>query len=205
MELEDLKGAWAHYDQKLSENLKFNEKLLQKMNLNHSKREMQKPFIYECIGIAILFILLAYISAFLIRYIHEPKYAIPGFISAVVTFVCLIFGLYRANRFLNIEYYGSSVLTLQKDIARLKKLVLSLRKYEMALYPILVITVLPLLFKTIHNYDIYQNIKLLSIEIALVIGISLPLTLWINKHLYDKKFKNTESLLAELEKFEKEG
>lgn len=204
MELDDLKGAWAHYDKKLTENLKFNEELLRKMNLNNSKREMQKPLIYELIGIAVLFFMIIYVVAYSIRFIEEPKYSIPGFIAAIVGLVYLIFGIYRANRFLNVDYFCSSVLKLQMDITKLKKLVLRLRKYELLLIPILAIPLLPLLFKAIHNIDIYQNFRLLIIEIVLILGIGYPLTFWINKYLYDKKFKNTEKLLEELERFEKE-
>ncbi len=42
-------------------------------------------------------------------------------------------------------------------------------------------------------------------EVVVIIGVSYPATIWINKHLYDRKFKNAERLLEELEKFEKEA
>ena len=47
MELDDLKGAWAQYDKKLSANLKFNEELFKKLNLDKSRREMSGPLNYE--------------------------------------------------------------------------------------------------------------------------------------------------------------
>ena len=43
MELEDLKKAWSEYDKKLSENLKTNNELLKKMNLNNAKSSMDTP------------------------------------------------------------------------------------------------------------------------------------------------------------------
>jgi hypothetical protein len=204
MELDDLKSAWAQYDKKLAVNLKFNEELLRKMNLNSSKKELQKPLINELLSVAVMFILIVYVVASSIRFIDEPKYCIPGFISALLVLVFLLFAIIKANKFLSIDYYGSSVLKLQKDIATLNRLVLRLRKFELVLFPLLVLPLLPLLFKTIHNIDLYQNIRLLSIEIILILGIGFPLTFWINKHMYDKKFKNTERLLQEIEKFESE-
>lgn len=204
MELDDLKSAWAQYDKKLAVNLKFNQELLRKMNLNIFKKELQKPLIYELSGVAVMFIFMIYVVASSIRFIHEPKYCIPGFISALLGLVFLVYAIIKANKFLSIDYYGSSVLKLQKEIATLNKQVLRLRKYELVLFPFLVLPLLPILFKTIHNIDIYQNIKLLSIEVILILGIGFPLTLWINKHLYDKKFKNAERLLQEIEKFESE-
>ncbi len=204
MELDDLKNAWTQYDKKLAVNLKFNEDLLRKMNLNNSKKELQKPLIYELIGVAVLFILIVYVVVSSFRFIDEPKYFVPGFISAIIGMVFFMFAIIKANRFLSIDYYGSSVVKLQKDIAILNRLVLRLRKYELALFPLLILPILPLLFKAIHNIDIYHNIKLFTIEIILILGIGFPLTLWINKHLYDKKFKNTELFLQEIDKFESE-
>jgi hypothetical protein len=204
MELDDFKTAWAQYDKKLTANLKLNEELLRKMNLNNIKKEMQKPLIYEIVGIAVMFLFIVYVAASSIRFINEPKYCIPGFISTMTGLIFFIFAIIRTNKFLSVDYYGSSVLKLQKDITTLKKLVLQLRKFELILTPPLVLPFVPLLFKAVHNIDIYQNIKLLTIEIILILGIGFPLALWINKHLYDKRFKNAESLLNEINKFESE-
>jgi hypothetical protein len=204
MELDELKSAWTQYDKKLTENLKLNEELIRKMNLNNSKKELQKPLISELVGIIILPLFILYVGVSSIRYIDEPKYCIPGFISLAIGLVYMTFGIYRANRFLNIDYYSSSALKMQMDIAKLKKLVLHLRKYELLLIPIFVISILPILYKAIHNIDIYQHIKFYAIVVIACSSIGFPLTIWINKHLYDKKFENVEKLLDDLNRFEKE-
>lgn len=204
MELDDLKSAWAQYDKKLTKSLKLNEELLQKMNRNHSKKEMQKPLVYEVANISLLFVLIVYMVAYSIRFSNEPKYWIPGSITAVTGSVLFIFAVIKANRFLNIDYYGSPVLKLQKDITILSKLVLKLRKYELLISPVLVLSLVPLLFKVIRNIDIYKNIKLFTIEMILILGIGIPVTLWINRHLYDEKFRNTERFLKEINDYESE-
>ena len=204
MELDELKSAWTQYDKKLTENLKLNEELIRKMNLNNSKKELQKPLISELVGIIILPLFILYVGVSSIRYIDEPKYCIPGFISLAIGLVYMTFGIYRANRFLNIDYYSSSALKMQMDIAKLKKLVLHLRKYELLLIPIFVISILPILYKAIHNIDIYQHIKFYAIVVIACSSIGFPLTIWINKYLYDKKFENVEKLLDDLNRFEKE-
>lgn len=205
MELDELKATWAQYDKKLSQNLKFNEELLRKMNLEKSRKELQKPLIYEISGVFISFIMVVYITAVSFRFIDEPKFAIPGFIATFVSLAYLVFAIMKINKFMSIDYYNSSVLKLQKEVTILNKLVLSLRKYELILFPLLVIPLLPILFKVIHNIDIYANLRLLIIEIVLMLGIGYPLLFWVNKHLYDKKFKNTEQFLKEIEEFEAEG
>jgi magnesium-transporting ATPase (P-type) len=204
MELDDIKGAWAQYDKKLNEQLKLNEALLRKINLNSSKRELQKPLLYEISGVIILLLLVVSVTSFSIGLLEEARYSVPGFLAALMGVVFFVFGVVKVNHFSNINYYGTSVLELQKEIARLNKLVLRLRKYELILIPVFVLPLLPLLFKVIHNIDLYQNVKLLIVEVVVILGLGYSLTFWINKKFYDKKFRNAEKLLAELEHFERE-
>jgi hypothetical protein len=205
MELDELKATWAQYDKKLSQNLKFNEELLKKMNLEKSRKELQKPLMYEIAGVLIGFVFFVYTTAVSIRFVDEPKYAVPGFVAAVVCLAYTVFSVIKANKFLSIDYYNSSVLKLQKDIARLNKLVLRLRKYELLMFPLFVLPLLPVLIKAINNVDIYANTTLLIFEIVFTMGIGYPLCFWINKQLYDKKFRNTVQFLKEIEAFEAEG
>lgn len=204
MELDELKRTWQQYDKKLSDNLKVNEALIKKMNLNSSKRELQKPLIYELFGVVVMFIVILLSVKASLQLIDELKFSIPGIIAALMSVVYFISAVVKANRFMNVNYYNSSIVQLQKEIASLNKLVLKLRKVELILIPFLIIPMLILAFKAVHNIDIYNNVKLLIIEVVLAFGIATPLVLWINKHLYDKKFKIAENLLQELEKFEKE-
>lgn len=205
MELDDLKNIWSQYDKKLSDNLKLNEELLRKMNLNSSKREMQKLLIFELLGIVIGFLTILFTLLISIYYINYLRFSIPGFIAIGALMICLIFGIIRTKRLLHIDYYGSAVVKVQGEILRLKRKSLLFRKYEFILMPLFVLPLLPILFKFVHNIDIYQNIRLLVFEGVLVIGISYPLLILTYKYLYDKKIKNAESLLNELEKFENDN
>ncbi len=204
MELDELKSAWTQYDKKLTENLKLNEELIRKMNLNHSKKEMQKPLFSELLNLTTMFICVVYFTASSIRFINEPKFCIPGFIIVALCLVIVVFSVIKTNRILNIDYYGTSLIELQKDISNLKKLILILRKYEFYSILIFLIVIFPISFKSILNIDIYQNIKLYAIEVIMASCISFPLTIWINKYLYDKKIENVEKLLDDLNRFEKE-
>ena len=204
MELDDLKKSWTEYDKKLSDNLKFNEELLRKMNLNSSRRELQKPLLYEFGNVLILFSLIIYSISTSIKLFEEPKYLIPGIILGLIALAGLVFTIIKVNQFLSIDYYGSPIVKLQKDIASLKNTILKYRQIELIMLPILIALLLPLVFKTIHGIDLYQKFKLFSVEIIIILAISIPVTIWINKNLYDKKFTNVTRLLTELDKFEKE-
>jgi hypothetical protein len=202
MELDDLKSAWAQYDKKLTSHLKLNEELLKKWNLESAKRELQKPLQYELMGVAGQCVLIFATIVFSFKVIDEPKYCVPGFIAVVFEIVGLVFAMMKANRFLNIDHYGTPILKLQKEIASLNKLVLQLRKYELMLIPLVALPSLPLLFIVFKKIDIYSEGNLFATAAFLILGLGFPLTLWINKYLYDKKFQASSKLLKEIEDFE---
>lgn len=204
MELDDLKNTWSQNDKKLTENLRLNEKLLQKLNLNNSKREMQKVLIYEFISIVIAVFVILFTISYSIYYLSYLRFSIPGFLASAVAFIYLIFGIIRTTGFLKIDYFGSPVVKVQREILALKKRTLQFRKYELILVPLLSIPLLPLLFKVVHNIDIYQNVQMLVIDTVIILGVGYPSVIWVYKYLYDKKFKNAETLLTELEEFESE-
>ena len=204
MELDELKALWLQYDKKLNKNLKFNEVLLRKINLNKAKQELQKPFTYELITVVVIFITIVFVTAFSIRLIHEIQFCLPGFVCLPLGITYLIFSIMKANRFTKIDYYNSNIVKLQKDLLLLKTFILRLRKIEGILLPFLIITILPILFKAVHNINIYKTMGHFVIKVCIILGISYPVGMWINRNLYDKKIKDAEILLKEIDNFEKE-
>ena len=152
----------------------------------------------------IAFVVIVVSAAFTFGYFYELKYSIPGILATVVTSIYLVFGLIRAKGLLEIDYYGSAVVKVQRGILTVKRKALKHRKYELILLPMMALPLIPILFKLIHNIDIYTDTILLSIEVIVILGISYPLVFWLYKYFYDNKFKNAENLLAQLDKFEKE-
>jgi hypothetical protein len=128
MELDELKQIWSQYDKKLNENLKFNEELLKKMNLNRAKQELQKPFNCELINMTIMFFTIVFVIAFSIRLIAEIQFSLTGFVGVLLGIIYLIFSIIKANRFAKIDYYNSTIVKLQKDLTLLKTFILRLRK-----------------------------------------------------------------------------
>lgn len=203
MELDDLKGAWAQYDKKLSENLKFNEELLRKMNLSKAKQELQKPLNTEIISIIIIFLSIVFVMGFSLRLIDEIQYSIPGFAGVVIGIAYLIFSITKVNKFTKIDYYNTSIVQLQKELLLLNNLILRFRKLELILLPFLVIAILPIAFKATHNINIYERLGLFILEAGFILGISIAVGFWVNKIVYDKKLKDAKMFLKEIENFEK--
>ena len=204
MELDEMKRAWAQYDKKLEENLKLNEELLRKMNLDKTRKELQKPLISEIVNMVALLLVILFIGSSTIKYSNELRFSIPGLITTIIAMFGLSTTIMKINKLLNIDYYGSSIISLQKEITTVNKFIVMQRRIEYILIPILSIAMTPIAFKVINNVDLYTRTTLFVTEIVLILGISFPLVLWINKHLYDKKFHNAKRFLEDIERFEKE-
>jgi hypothetical protein len=205
MELDDLKSAWTQYDKKLNDNLQFNEMLLRKMNLESSKREMNTPLKSEIFSVAINSIMLLFVIVASLRFTNELKFFVPGIICSILTAALLAFAIIKTTLLSNIDYYNASVLDLQKSVSLIKKKIAQFKIYEFIIFPFLGITALPILEKAIKNLDMYQNPKLFTIAVFAMLAIGYPMMMWVYKHWYEKKIKNTEQFLKEIEAYKSEA
>lgn len=204
MELQDFKNAWNEYDKKLSENLKLNETLLREINLQKTKSELQKPFVYELTNTFFMLILTVYLVFASIQYQYDLKFLIPGIISTLISAAYFVFAISKVKKFLQLNYFETPIVDLQKSVTSLNLLILKLRKFELILFPLFAVALLPILFISLRHMDIYLNLRFFMIEIGLILLICIPMSLWINKYLFDKKLKNAELFLNKINSFEKE-
>jgi len=204
MELEELKSAWAQYDKKLSQNLKLNEELLRKMNLEKSKKEMNTPLTSEFISVTGCTIFLLFIASATIRYSYELKFLLPGLITSIIVAIWVYNSFSRIRLLTNIDYYYSSIVELQKSIHTFNQKYQKYKKFELYSIPIFAISAMPILGIALTNFDIYEHPILFIIEIVLSLILGYPVTIWGYKNLYEKKIRNTTKFLDELSRFEKE-
>jgi hypothetical protein len=204
MELDELKAMWAQYDTKLTENLRLNEELLKKMNLDKSKQEMQIPLNYEIASVLInvLFLLFFGISTF--NFASELKFLLPGLVATLLSVWWLLASLRKVNILMKIDYFNSPVIELQKSINTVKQKALLFRKIEFYLLPIYAVAFAPIFVKVIYNIDIYNESKLYITGLISSLILYYPLAIWYYKIIYDKKLKATSDFLNELNRFEKE-
>jgi len=204
MELDDLKGAWNLYDKKLSDNLKFNEELFQKMNFDKSRREMNTPLNSEIGSVVISVVFLIFITSWTIQFRNELAYLISGILSILSFLTMLVFAIVKVRLLSNIDYYQSSVVELQKALCQFKAIYFKLKKLELVLFPFYVVVLLPICARGMNHFDLFSHPIRFIIATVLSIGIGLPFMLWIYKHWYEKKIENTTGFLRELNKFETE-
>lgn len=206
MELQELKNVWAKYDKKLSESLKVNEELLKRMNLDKSKKELTSLMYGEMLAVVVMFLVFIPMICYAIYMIKQPIFSVLSFISAAIAFVCMIFAILKTKAFLKIDYYNTPIVQLQSEITSLKMFVLKFRKIEFVLGALIIICLIPPLFRWIHGIDIFASHYFLDpiIRIILCLVIAIPLSIWLNKHFYDKKIENAQYHLNEIERFSKE-
>ncbi|HEY5592646.1 MAG TPA: hypothetical protein VIK55_16720 [Paludibacter sp.] len=204
MELEELKSAWAQYDKKLTQNLKLNEELLRKMNLEKSKKEMNAPLIYEIIYITISVIFLLFIASATIRYSYELKFLLPGIITSIIIVIWVYNSFSKIRLLSNIDYYYSPIIELQKSINTFKLMYQKYKKFELYSIPAFAISAIPILGIALRSFDIYEHPIRFIVAIVLSLVLCYPVQIWLYKNLYDKNIRNTTKFLDELSKFEQE-
>jgi hypothetical protein len=206
MELDVLKDAWASHNQKLDKNLKLNESLLRRMNLDNAKTEMNKPLVMELLNMSFLFVVTLYVLVLPFKMLENSIFSITGFISLGFAIGFIAMGLIRIKRMLNLNYDNSTIVTLQKKLAKTKVLILKFRKIEYLMLPFYTITVAPILLKGLLDQDIYSMLQNTYMQLLVGIGIIVivALTLWSNTYFYDRKMKSAQHSLAELIEYEED-
>jgi hypothetical protein len=204
MELNDLKGVWAQYDKQLKENLRINEELLKKLNLDKSRREMNTPLNYEIISVVIAGLFLILVASWTIRFGNELVYLVSGILSCLSFSIMLFFSIQKVRLLSNMDYYNLPVVELQKALCRFKDQYFKLKKFDIILFPFYIVVMMPIFGKGLRNFDLLMHPMKFTIMVVIAIGIGLPVALWIYKYLYEKKIKNTTAFLNELSRFEEE-
>jgi hypothetical protein len=204
MELEDLKNVWEQYDKKLVGNLKLNEELLKKMNLDKSKHEISGRLKYEVFSLIgnVLFSLYLAVSTF--KYSSDIMLLIPGIISFGLLVLVLIFCATRIKSLLEIDFYNSTVVTLQKALNSFQLRYFKINKYELYLFPVFLITIIPIMAKALINLDVYSHLNKFILYVVIGFVFYYSAAIWIYKDWYEKKMKYTSKFLNELNKFENE-
>jgi len=207
MELDILKEAWTTHNKKLDQNLKLNETLLRRLNLDNAKKEMNKPLLMELVNTSFQFLVTCYVLILSFQMSEDSLFSIPGFISVLLAVGFMTMGIIRIKKMLNLDYDNTSIVTLQKKLAQTKVLVLKFRKIEYLMLPFYTITLAPILLKGLLDQDIYSMIQQTYMQVIVAIGIVVIVlsTLWSNKFYYDRKLKSAEQSLFELIKYEKDN
>lgn len=204
MEFEDLKKVWSQYDKKLTENLETNKELLRSINLDRAKTAMDKPKNYEIFSLIVVAIFLIFIINSTIQFSSEIKFLIAGILTAIWAATMLVFSIGKLKLFTDLDFYNQPILNIQKQLATIKKKYLNYKRIELFSYPLFVVVAAPILGKALRGFDLFTSPTRFAIAVGLSLVIGYPISIWVYKNWYDKKLKNAEDFLGELNKFEEE-
>lgn len=206
MDINEFKSAWLQHDRKLSENLSINETLLKKVNLDRSRKELNKPLLYELSSFFLFIILIPVFICLTALYQSESSMLLSGILAIAALALGLILCLRKIRYFYRIDYYNQAVIRLQEQLALLKSNILSARKIEVfLLLPVLFITTLVLVLRHIRGIDLFEDFNFFLSVVLPGLLVAFGGTIFINKYLYDKKISNVEALLKELKNYQQEG
>lgn len=205
MELDDIKNAWAQYDQSLAGNLRLDEETLRMVNLDKTKDQMKYPYtseMVELIGGALVGVAVVVLS---FRLKEEPLYLLLGLIAVLIGSLYIKFALTKIGLLKQINYYDTPVVKLQGELAMIKKRILKFRKTELLLFPLYLLPLAALTSRTFYNVDVFGNVAFFAAKFAVALGAAYLIVLLIHKHLYDKRFKEVEEIIARLKEFAKDS
>jgi len=204
MELDDLKRSWEQYDKKLTKNLKMNEELLRRSNLDRSKRVMDTPFIYIVTSLAICVVFILLLLRWTLLYREEPLYLLSGAISMLYMLYNLGYGTKELHMLRNMDYYNTPVLELQKQLSFFQAFYSKMKKIDFYTLPLAIFALMPILFKVLHNLNVFDYPKIFISALVIGLAITYPLLIWVYRNWYDRKVKAANQFLSELQEFENE-
>jgi hypothetical protein len=205
MKPDDIKNAWAQYDQNLAINLRTDEESLRMVNLDRTKDQMEYPYVsemVELIGGALVGIAVIVMS---LNLKEHPIYLLLGLMAVLVGSLYIRNALVKIGLLKRVNYYDTPVVKLQGELALIKKRILKFRKTELLIFPLYVLSLAALTSKTFYNVDVFGDVNLFVWKFAGALGAAYLIVFLIHKNLYNKRFKEVEKIIARLKEFKKES
>jgi hypothetical protein len=205
MKPDDIKNAWAQYDQNLAINLRTDEESLRMVNLDRTKDQMEYPYVsemVELIGGALVGIAVIVMS---LNLKEHPIYLLLGLMAVLVGSLYIRNALVKIGLLKRVNYYDTPVVKLQGELALIKKRILKFRKTELLIFPLYVLSLAALTSKTFYNVDVFGDVTLFVWKFAGALGAAYLIVFLIHKNLYNKRFKEVEKIIARLKEFKKES
>lgn len=204
MELEDLKQVWSDYDKKLTKNLKINNELIRKMNLNNAKSTMDTPKRIEIVNVIFGFAFVLFVIHYTMKFAADYRLIISGVLTSIWFTISMILSIRLLNCITKVDFYKDSILKIQKQLNGFRKMYYIEKKYGLYTGPILVISMIPITVKALTGIDVFQVPIRYAIAVGLCLIVGYPVSIWTYKNCYENKMIDTDRFLEEITSFEEE-
>ncbi len=114
----------------------------------------------------------------------------------------LLLSLNRVLKIHKMDYYNSSVLTLQKQLYDLQYTRYRFGRLELVLNILAAVLMWPIVLYTGFEMEVYENPWVLGIALLVVAVIAVPIVIPLERS-YRNRLKNAEQLLKEIEALER--
>lgn len=202
MDFSDIEGRWKEHSEDLEEQLIFNARAVRRDKLQQSEKELFLPLLHEIVNVLVITATVIVVAIFSLIHLEELRYSIPGLVGTGIGSVYVYYAAAKAIRMGKVDYYNPSIVVIQKNIASIKLLVLKYRKLELALLPIFILLISPILFKVIQKRDLYADLQFYLFEVLFVAGFGILGIYLANKYLYDQRIKKVLLFVEEIKEFE---
>ena len=204
MEKDDIKNIWEKYDEHLSHNLRLDEDKLRKNLFSEMKEQVEYPYVSEKVDLSGNIVVTTIALVLSLRLADDLRYLALGLIIVAIGAVYASSSLKKIKLLKRINSFNLPIVKLQLELASTKQRILRLRKMEMALFPLYLISIIPLVAATFRGVDLFAYLGMFLIQAILALILAYLIVFMIHKHLYDKRFKKAEQLITRLKEFERE-
>ena len=203
MNIEQLKDMWQQQEQQLASSLKLNATLLRKLNFDQAERKLRRLLQTERLNILGNLLFAAYLLAASTAVFPHWPFSVPGYLCAICCFLLAGFSIIRIRKIKRLDYIGSNILELQKQLADLVQTRLRLGKRELWVSILALVFMWPVVLYTGWSLNIYQHWTWLLIILAGVAVIVVPVAIW-HERSYRTSLEHSQQLLQEIADLEAE-
>ena len=204
MEKDDIKNIWEKYDQHLSHNLRLDEDTLRENLFSEMKEQIEYPYVSEKVDLSGNILVTTIALVLSLRLADDLRYLALGLVIVAIGAIFASLTLKKIKLLKRINSLNSPIVKLQLELASTKHRILRMRKLELALFPLYLISFIPIVAATFRGVDLFENITMFIVQAIGALILAYLIVFMIHKHLYDKRFKKAEQLINRLKEFERE-
>lgn len=202
MEIEELKTLWQADSQRLEKRIELNEKLLQQMNMEKAMGQFDQLVQKSIMGrnMALVYGAISIVSASLV--IERIELSIPIILAAFAMFWSFKYHLVIEKPG---DYSKISLVELQKSICKFRIHTSGSAKYDISIFLLWALTLIPLYLDAILNVSVYSSLSYAFPFVMFVVAIAVILPQVFKKiyQEYETTLKESELYLEEIIEFEK--
>ena len=196
MELDEMKELWKQYDDKLNNYNMVNEKMISQMMKEKSHDQIGRIMNIEYLSLAVsgLVMMVFLLRAASINYTNTAL-AVSYWVTVFLFGVCTAWYAYKLHFLQNTDLGNQSVLDATERMQRFRFMIAREKIWAFILMPFIMAAAVAVLFKWIHNIDVFVHWQGFALKIVLGYIFGVVLSYWAYGKLY---FRNIKQIIANL-------